>query len=297
MSIYLFARNKIARPVYYGALAVGRGLLWAYVQLMQTLLGKRRFLNLCHAFGRQIDKSIVVNGIIFDAVNARPMQRGLTHIDVEPDTISWLEMFVNEDDVLYDIGANIGIYTLYAAIKRGAVVRAFEPMSANYDTLNRNIYLNNLSDRVLAFNLAMHSSQQVSVLNLSGVDSGKAGHGFHIAQGGSGKTPFEPEFRQGVLGLRLDGFVNGYDQPFPNHVKIDVDGNEPEIIAGMEGILGDKRLKTIAVELEVENFKEDAKAVETIKKYGFELLTDPRLENSSQQSWTKVRNYFFARTD
>lgn len=64
----------------------------------------------------------------------------------EPITIQWIgELAAGE--VLVDVGANVGMYTIWAAKTRGARVFAFEPEAQNYALLNRNIVLNNLGAR------------------------------------------------------------------------------------------------------------------------------------------------------
>src|SRR5262245_11213846 len=72
----------------------------------------------------------------------------------EPDTIAWISSF-GKDHVLLDIGANVGMYTISAAVARGTTVYAFEPESQNYALLNRNIHDNGVSDRVFAFCAAL----------------------------------------------------------------------------------------------------------------------------------------------
>jgi len=66
--------------------------------------------------------------------------------------------------VLWDVGANVGIYTLYAA-QREVTVCAFEPLAANYYVLNRNIQLNGLSGRICAYCLAFSGEARLGVLN------------------------------------------------------------------------------------------------------------------------------------
>ena len=68
----------------------------------------------------------------------------------EPDTIEWIAGF-QSGEVLVDVGANVGMYTIWAAKTRGTHVYAFEPESQNYGALCRNIVLNNLSKRVIAY--------------------------------------------------------------------------------------------------------------------------------------------------
>ena len=52
----------------------------------------------------------------------------------EPETIDWINK-VEKDSLFFDVGANVGIYTLYAAIIKGSVVYAFEPHASSYKNL------------------------------------------------------------------------------------------------------------------------------------------------------------------
>ena len=73
--------------------------------------------------------------------------------DSEPNTLSWIDRF-GAGDVFYDIGANIGAYTLYAAKARSVPVVAFEPNPFSYRVLVHNLHLNAITDRVLPLCLA-----------------------------------------------------------------------------------------------------------------------------------------------
>ena len=66
--------------------------------------------------------------------------RVTTFLTKEPETIEWIDTFA-PGDVLFDIGANIGCYSIYAA-SRSVRVMAFEPESQNYALINQNIFLN-----------------------------------------------------------------------------------------------------------------------------------------------------------
>ncbi|CCQ75500.1 FkbM family methyltransferase [Magnetospira sp. QH-2] len=236
-----------------------------------------------------------MDGIRFSGSGAIPLRRAVTLLDTEPDIIHWLEEQVDENDVLFDIGANIGLYTLYAAIKKQAEVVALEPMSLNFNELNKNIMLNGLDDHVVALNVAMHDELVFDRLNISGFVEGKAGHGFGQAAAGTGRVAFKPAYRQGVIGISVDDLVHKLALPFPNHIKIDVDGNESKIVRGMGEVLKDARLKSIAVELEPEDFDDDRAAIELIISHGFKELTAPSYRNPELAKWTNVRNHFFVR--
>ncbi len=68
--------------------------------------------------------------------------------------MAWIAGF-EAGEVLVDIGANVGMYTIWAAKTRGVTVYAFEPESQNYALLNKNIFYNQLGDRVHAYGVAL----------------------------------------------------------------------------------------------------------------------------------------------
>ena len=286
--------KNLLRPAYHGGSELLRCLIRTFAKALSLVLRRKLFLMLYHFIDQEIDTSITIDSIQFDATQFRPYERAITLLSKEPDTINWINKFVAEGDVFYDVGANIGVFSLYASIKRGASVLAFEPMCVNYAILNANIHLNGLTNQISAFNIALHDQTTVSHLDLSDFVAGKAGHTFDYRTG-EVATMEAAVFKQGVMGMTMDDFVTDHSQPFPNHVKIDVDGNEPKIIDGMRAILTDSRLKTLAVELDPESRPADAAAIEILQQLGFSLLSGDEFLNTTSISWTKVRNYFFVR--
>ena len=61
--------------------------------------------------------------------------RAKTLLTKEPETIQWIDNF-NKDETMWDIGSNIGVYTLYAAA-RGLKVDSFEPAPGNFFVLSK----------------------------------------------------------------------------------------------------------------------------------------------------------------
>lgn len=141
---------------------------------------------------------------------------------------------------MWDVGANVGCYGFYAA-QRGHEVISIEPGSGNYYVLNRNIEINKLKN-VKAYCVAFNDTTEINNLYMKANVPGTAANSF-----GSGK---ETVFKQGMIGLRIDDFVQIFSPVFPNHIKIDVDGNEHKIIKGAVNTLGDKRLKSILIEID-----------------------------------------------
>lgn len=233
------------------------------------------------------------NGIKFYGLFQIPYNRGQTLLTKEPDMIAFIDDYVKEGDIYYDIGANIGVFSMYSAIKKNAIVFAFEPESSNYFVLNKNISLNNLSGRVIAFNIAINDIDEVSVLNLKeNIIPGKSGNTFKDEINEEHKT-FNPSFKQGVLGISLDSYIYIYNQPCPNHIKIDVDGNEHKIIKGMTRVLLDKNLKTISMEIN-ERLSTDKAIVDKILESGFKKINGYKNKAYEENG---IVNYFFERVD
>jgi FkbM family methyltransferase len=64
---------------------------------------------------------------------------------------------IEPDDVVVDIGANIGVFSIYAATKTRNTVYAFEPFPQYFDSLNQNICANNL-DNITPYQCAVSNS-------------------------------------------------------------------------------------------------------------------------------------------
>ena len=72
-----------------------------------------------------------------------------TFFTKEPETLKWIESFKKNSNIIFwDIGANIGLYSIYTAInfKRSKII-SFEPSTLNLNILSRNVSLNNLEKK------------------------------------------------------------------------------------------------------------------------------------------------------
>src|SRR3569833_367851 len=93
----------------------------------------------------------------------------------EPCTLEWIAGFA-AGDTMVDVGANVGMYSIWAAATRGARVFAFEPEAQNYALLNRNILLNGMSETVTAFCLGLSDTAGLSRLHMADMRIGGACH-------------------------------------------------------------------------------------------------------------------------
>lgn len=196
----------------------------------------------------------------FATTGSSSKKRVRTLFSKEPITLAWIDTF-GEGETLYDIGANLGMYTIYAAVMRGAHVHAFEPEALNYAELNKNIYLNDLHGRVLAYCLALSDVDKVDKLLLSDFGLGISYHDFEENSwtedkefAADWKVSKEGRRPQGCIGRRVDTLVTE-GLPFPHHIKIDVDGLEHRVVEGMIETLQRPELKTVLIEINFDNPK------------------------------------------
>ena len=188
----------------------------------------------------------------------------------EPCTIEWIAQF-RPEDVLVDVGANVGMYTVWAAKTRGVRVFAFEPESQNYGLLNRNLVMNGLGEQVKAYCLALSDRAGFSELHLASLDAGASCHQLG-EKVDFNHRPAQPKFSQGCVSARLDDLVRDGVVASPQHIKIDVDGFEPKVIAGAAQVLRSPELRSLLIEIN-QNLADHMALVDELNGLGF--LHDP----------------------
>lgn len=219
--------------------------------------------------------------------------RALTLLDKEPETIEWIDAF-DSGDVFWDIGANVGVYTLYAARAGKARVLAFEPSAANYLVLNRNIQLNGFWERATAYCLAMADADAVGQLHMQSTEFGGALSSFDDPVDHNGDR-FTAAFLQGMVGFSIDSFIERFQPPFPNRLKIDVDGIEDKIVAGAGRTLADPRLKALSIELDEARPDYTGAILEAIGRSGMKLAAKKHAPMFDGSPYANIFNYQFTR--
>jgi FkbM family methyltransferase len=214
--------------------------------------------------------------------------RARTWATKEPETIAWIDWF-DDGDVFFDVGANIGIYSLYCAKKHpNSVVVAFEADEHNYGRLVLNGMLNGFGDRLKAHNYMISDQYGRAVFSRpAGAETGSSGG--QVVKDESGI-----EFAR-----RLDELVvYSFDFPTPNHVKIDIDGQELAVVYGMGSLLRDRRLKSVLVETTPEDRREITAALES---NGFSTnnrfnMMGPHSRDRRAKEGINVENIVFTRS-
>ena len=202
----------------------------------------------------------------FYTPNEMALWRAETLYVKEPVTINWIKKF-KKDKIFYDVGANVGMYSIFAAIYSEVRVFSFEPESSNFQILNQNIHINSLSKQITAYPIGISNSLSLTKLYLSS-----------WVQGGSHSTvgekldhnlkEFNPIFEQGTLSVSLDDLISQFQLPVPNYLKVDVDGIEYKIIESSKNILKNKNLESILIEINPSR-KEDKEIIEILMENDF----------------------------
>jgi FkbM family methyltransferase len=217
-------------------------------------------------------------------------KRVRTFSSKEPETLRWIDRFTG-DDILMDIGANVGIYTLYAAF-RGHRVIALEPDALNFALLNLNILDNGYGDLVTAYPFSLHRESLIAELHMSDFSWGGSGRSFGRKLDWKGQE-FDADFSQGSAGISVDEFVR-QTEICPTHIKIDVDGNETFVLEGSAATLANPALQSILIEL-FDGHPQYAQCVKMIEDAGFKLIERVAWANSVRKNRVTSENHIFAR--
>lgn len=214
----------------------------------------------------------------------------------EPETIDWIQSFFKKGDVFYDIGANVGAYSLVAAkfLDGDIKVFAFEPGFATFSQLQKNVFTNSFSDCITPLQIALTDETGLQTFNYANTTPGGAMHALGEPVDYKGDS-FVPVGKQSVLAYSIDDLVEQFHIPLPNHIKIDVDGIELKILKGAGECLRDPAVKTIIIELEDDD-PEAKQIIDFVSSKGFTF------KSRHQYAWdgldsplASIYNYIFIR--
>ncbi|HEV8015861.1 MAG TPA: FkbM family methyltransferase [Stellaceae bacterium] len=207
--------------------------------------------------------------ILFVSPAARALEYPRDFWPREPEMLDWIDGF--ETPCLYwDIGANVGSYVLYAALRPDVMTYAFEPSPSNYFALSVNLYENGRQDNVRAYCLAFDDRMNLATLDMDDLSAGSFGHSF-----GPEPTVARPEhktiFHQPAIGFSIDGFRDIYQLAAPNYLKLDIDGNEEKVLAGAAATLADPALRAVMIEVDKQGARTEA-IFKTLEGFGFRFV-------------------------
>ncbi|MCW7462968.1 FkbM family methyltransferase [Leptospira limi] len=271
-----------------------RFVIWAFANPIS-----RRIINLeLYNFFENVKVKTDKKDISFFGFGDVPVWRAKTLFTKEPETIDWINTFP-EGSVFWDIGANVGSYSVYAASRdKGLKVLAFEPSAANYFLLNRNIFLNRMDDAISAYAVAFNDQDSLGFFHMNSDLPGGAMNLFSeeaVQETKIGLDMIQMNCKQAMVSYSIDSFVELYKPPFPNYIKIDVDNIEDKIVKGGLKTIRNPKVKSVLIELDDNDVEYGKKVLQMMKKAGFhnyEKKHSPMFENSKFSSFY---NYIFYR--
>jgi FkbM family methyltransferase len=172
----------------------------------------------------------------------------------EFDDMCFLLHFLRPQDTFFDIGANVGSYTVLASGHCGAKTFSFEPIPTTFNALHKNILLNKMEHLVTAKNVGLGSEESILRFTKS-MDTVN-----HVLADGS----FANEESLEVKVITGDSILK--ETECPALIKIDVEGFETPVLNGMDNILNNKNLKAIIIELNGSGFRYEFDEMEIHKK-------------------------------
>ena len=271
-----------------------KNLVSVLTMINNTNAGKSIFREILKSSMEKVSQ-IIHNGIDmkFAIPNSLCEWRVETYSTKEPETLEWIDC-ITKNAVVWDIGANIGLYSIYAAKKMGCSVYAFEPSVFNLEILARNIYLNKLGDKVCIVPLALSDQMSVSSMLMTSTEWGGALSSFGKEFGWDGKA-INQKFDYNMIGVSMDDVVNKLNIPLPEYIKMDVDGLEHFILKG--GVYVLSQVKEILIEVN-DDFVEQAEQCNALLKQAGLTLKEKRhsdmfasstvdFQNSYNQIWVK----------
>jgi FkbM family methyltransferase len=240
--------------------------------LDQHTLRLFRLLVPRRAFTSNIASPISVDGLTLLHDERRPSAtvRALAFGKYEPSVVDILNRRLHEGMVVLDIGAHIGYHTLLAARLVGPTGRvwAFEPDPINRQFLARNIEANHFGDRVTVVPTAVGCASGSVTLHRADNDTGAS----TIVGTGSGVTADDVQ----VDLTTLDTWAAQNGWPAVNLIKMDIEGAEPDALAGMTELVRRNPALTLIVECQKDALERTGASAmrlfDRLRELGFESI-------------------------
>lgn len=219
----------------------------------------------------------------------------------EPETLEWIDSFKDNENkiIFWDIGANIGLYSIYAALKyKNIQVISFEPSTSNLRILSRNISINNLEEKININQFPLSNVENKYLMfNESKFIEGLSLHSFGEEKDFEGKN-FNPVNKYKIFGTSINFLLDSNILNVPNYIKIDVDGIEHLILEGGSKYLKNEKIKNIFIELNENYTKQYDSVLRIMGENNFSFKHKKRsklVENISDQRLQGTYNYLFER--
>lgn len=237
----------------------------------------------------QIKKTVKYGNLKFKFYTPNRLNyfRADTFYTKEPETIEWIDTF-KKNSVFWDIGANIGLYSCYAAKRSDCQVYAFEASVFNLELLTKNIDINSLSEKITIIPFPLNENIELKPFHMSLTEWGGALSNFGESIDYDG-LPTQSVLKYKTIGISIDSCINVLNFVKPDYIKIDVDGIEHLILKGAKDTL--KNVESLLVEVN-DNFQDQATGVkECLVNAGFKLKQKRQSELIKKSKGARLHIY------
>ena len=218
-----------------------------------------------------------------------------TFFQKEPETLEWIDSFESKNKIIFwDIGGNIGLYSIYAALRHSNVeIFTFEPSTSNLRVLSRNISLNKLNDKITICQFPLtDKNNSFLLMKENNFEEGGSMNSFGENYDYNGDI-FTSNHQYKIYGTSMNYLLDNNILEVPNYIKIDVDGIEHLILKGGNKYLNNPLIKGVSIELN-EDFTEQFNEVNKILKDNkFIFKHKKRADGCYGIKFNKIFNHIF----
>ena len=217
-----------------------------------------------------------------------PKWRAATFWTKEPETIAWIDQYLATNtkvNTFIDVGANIGIYSLYATtVNKEVKIFAIEPIEGTFNELLKNIQLNNFSQQIVPVRAA---------LSLVGGDGRMIGNDERGGSSGAQLTIEPSSAGVSVRTITGDQILGQLFDPLAI-IKIDTDGNEYDVLCGLKRSFEMDLIESVLVEttsvnvVQIDEYLKSHNFIEDTAYLDIEGHSNHRRINSGNRERTKI---------
>ena len=197
--------------------------------------------------------------------------------NINPILSQEMETCLSQDSYFLDIGANIGYFSILAALKYKAQVFAFEPSPRELKRLYRNIALNNCT-QIVCYPYGVGAKEETLHLNLTDYQNPSMNFITKVPSTGSISVMVKP----------IDQILNSHNLEGIKLCKIDVEGFEMEVLKGMENSFNQMRGCHYVVEVSPEYLRKANATVEQVYDFFEKRAYKPLRGKQNAFQWDEV---------
>ena len=283
--------------------------------IIERLFKRKNFRFYIYELLRNNNVKKILNNkkTIFFCPSSETKRRIDTIFTKEPETIDFINSFTetsnkdkDKDLIFFDIGSNIGLYSIYASQRIDKIkVYSFEPSFNNLSILSKNISINHLNEKIFIMpfsvtekkeNRSFFSSKFYETMDQEGGAINYFGEINKFFVDSSKKT--ERHLIYSTFGTSLDDLINEKVIPLPDMIKIDTDGQELKILRGSRNLLKNCSKLKIQIELNEKDIADFDESFKILESNGFNYLK--KLRNNDyhkNEKFSKVYNYYFEKKE